>query len=203
MKPNKLFSGFFRRLFRRQDGTILMEFAYTFPILMMLLVGGFETFRILLIERKVNQTVNAVANLVSQNELLPGEMITDTFNAVDNVMSPFDINTGGRVIVSRLEGTTGGTLVTNQCISGNGLLNQSKLGLETEYADTTVIPGTFSLTDGEIAIVAEVFFLYDPMFLNMSSLFSNGLYQQNQVYQVAVHKPRFGDVEFSDGCPTP
>ncbi|WP_321397437.1 TadE/TadG family type IV pilus assembly protein [Emcibacter sp.] len=201
MKHKNLISSLLKRLIRKQDGTILMEFAYTFPIMMMLLIGGFETFRILLIERKTNQTVNAVANLVSQNELLPAEMITDTFNAVDNVMSPFDINSGGRVIVSRLEGSSSGTLITNQCISGTGLLSQSKLGTEAEYADLGSIPGSFTLLDGEVAVVAEVYFLYDPLFFNMTVFFDNGLYQQKTVYQIAVHKPRFGDVNFSDGCP--
>ncbi|WP_417319791.1 TadE/TadG family type IV pilus assembly protein [Emcibacter sp.] len=201
MKRINHLSGIFRRLFRREDGTILMEFAYTFPILMMLLIGGFETFRILLIERKTNQTVNAVANLVSQNEILPEQMITDAFNAVDNVMTPFDIDNGGRVIVTRLQGTTSGTLITDQCITGAGLLSQSKLGAQDEYADLNPIPGTFDLEDGEIAIVAEVYFLYDPMFVDMSYFFSSGLYQQKTVYQISVHKPRFGNVDFTDGCP--
>ncbi|MFC7048928.1 TadE/TadG family type IV pilus assembly protein [Emcibacter nanhaiensis] len=201
MKNGTLVTGLFRRLFRKQDGTILMEFAYTFPIILMLLIGGFETFRILLIERKVNQTVNAVSNLVSQNEILPAEMITDTFDAVDNVMAPFDINSGGRVIVSRFKGTPSGTLITDQCISGNGIIAESKFGNQNEYADLENIPGTFTLADDEIAIVAEVFFRYEPMFVDLSFIFPTNLYQQRQVYQISVHKPRFGDTDFTEGCP--
>ena len=201
MKHRNLVTGLFRRLFRRQDGTILMEFAYTFPIILMLLIGGFETFRILLIERKVNQTVYAVSNLVSQNEILPAEMITDTFNAVDNVMAPFELTSGGRVIVSRLQGTSSGTLITNQCISGNGILAQSKFGAQDEYADLSSVPGTFSLAEDEIAIVAEVYFMYEPMFVDLSFIFPTNIYQQRQVYQISVHKPRFGDTVFTQGCP--
>tara|TARA_B100001939_G_scaffold347620_1_gene369815 strand:+ start:5134 stop:5739 length:606 start_codon:yes stop_codon:yes gene_type:complete len=189
------------RLFRREDGVILIEFAYTVPIILMLLIGGFETFRILMMERKTNQTINSVANLIAQNQLLSSAMITDTFNAVDNIMAPFQVENNGRVIVSKIRGTADKPIIANQCLSNTGTTFSSKLGSEGNDADVSALPGNFTLDEGDIIVVAEIFFTYTPFFLDTSFLFDGGVFTQRNIYHVAVHSPRFSDVTFTEGCP--
>lgn len=192
-----------RALRRDQRGTILIEFAFTFPVIVMTLMLGFEVFQFMMVQRKTSQMVNSVNNLVSQNQQVANTDITDIFDAVDHIMSPFELGGNGQIIISQIAGTAGNPVVTTQCKYSSSDTLISKVGIEGANANLNTLPGTFTLADGEYSIVTEVYYHYTPNFLNLSADMGGGIFTEHNVYHVAAQEPRFGQVVFSNGCPTP
>jgi|GEM_PF-1266040 len=198
----KNFSRIWNKLTRHNQGSIMIEFAVVMPIIMLLLFGGFEIFRAMMVERKSNQTVSTMTNLVSQRQTLTSEGITDVFNAIEAVMNPFELGEDGQVIISYVTGGAANATVNVQCsATGNADLG-SKVGSEGGTADLGIVPGNFSLADGETVVISEIYFRYEPIFTRIGSLYGGRSYDARDVYHLAIQKPRNGQITFPDGCPT-
>lgn len=199
---NRIIPPFIRKLGKSQKGTILIEFAFVFPVTLLLLMGGFETFRLLMAHRKTNMTVMSVGNLISQNKNLDSSAIQNIFDAIENIMKPLELNTDGQVFVSYITGTAGGDNIINlQCkVTQNGAL-ASRIGIEGEPADLDLLPGNFTIDEFETVVISEVVYRYEPLFLNLSNWMNSSIFASQNVYHVSVQKPRFGDINFTDGCP--
>jgi len=192
---------FIRKLKKSTKGTILIEFAYIFPIVLLLLMGGFETFRLLLAHRKANTTVMSVGNLISQNEQLSSGAIRNIFDAVENIMKPLELGAQGQIFMSYVTGTAGGNTIALQCKGTANLSHASKIGDEGNEADLTRIPGNFTVVDTETVVISEVVYRYEPMLLNLSGLLHNTIFSAHDIYHVSVQKPRHTIIEFDSGCP--
>lgn len=201
MKINRIIPSFIQKLRKSEKGTILIEFAFVFPVVLLLLLGGFETFRLLMANRKSSMTVATVGSLVSQNKTLTSGAIQDIFNAVENIMKPLSLGTDGQIFVSYVTGSAGGNTINIQCKGTANSALASKIGVQGGQANLTVIPGNFTIAPAETVIISEVIYHYQPIFVNLTNWLAKGMFATHDIYQVAVQKPRFNSIIFSDGCP--
>jgi len=201
MKINLVIPSFIRNLRKSEKGTILIEFAFVFPVVLLLLLGGFETFRLLMANRKSNMTVTSVGSLVSQNKTLTSGGIRDIFDAVGNIMKPLSLGSDGQIFVSYVTGSAGGNIIDIQCKGTSNSSLTSRIGTQGGQANLTGIPGNFTIAPAETVIISEIVYHYQPIFINLSNWLSLGMFAAHDVYQVAVQKPRYNTITFSDGCP--
>jgi len=190
-----------RNLKKSDKGTVLIEFAFVFPVTLLLLLGGFETFRLLMAHRKANTTVMSVSNLFSQNKSLNTAAISDIFDSVEHVMKPLELKNDGQVLISYITGNSTGNSIDLQCKSNALSPIVSKIGTVGNKADLTKIPGNFTIVDTETVVVAEVVYRYEPVFVNLTKWFDNGIFTAHDVYHVSVQKPRYTAITFNGGCP--
>jgi len=190
-----------RRLQKSEKGTILIEFAFVFPVTLILLLGGFETFRLLMAHRKANMTVTSVSNLFSQNKALTTSAIQDIFDSVEHIMKPLALKTDGQVLISYITGTPTGNTINLQCRGTTNTSIASKIGAQGNEADLTRIPGAFTVADTETVVITELVYRYEPVIVNLSNWLNNGMFAAHDVYHVSVQKPRFTSITFNGGCP--
>lgn len=192
---------FIQTLKKSEKGAIMIEFALTFPITLLLLLGGFETFRLLMAHRKSNMTVTSVSNLVSQNKNLSSGAIQNIFDAVENIMKPLTLDQNGQIFISYITGTAGGNVINLQCTGTANTSLTSRLGAQGAQADLGTLPGNFSIAEFETVVVSEVIYRYEPIFVQLSSWQQNNMFATQDIYQAAVQKPRYGSINFDSGCP--
>lgn len=194
-------ASFVKKLREAQKGTILIEFAFVFPVTLVLLLGGFETFRLLMAHRKANMTVMSVGNLISQNKTLTSDAINNIFDAVENIMQPLELKADGQIFISYITGTAGSNVINIQCKGTSNTAIASKIGTYNNAADLTRLPGTFTISEFETVVVSEVVYRYEPTFINLGTWLNNSMFDAHDVYHVAVQKPRYGEIKFASGCP--
>lgn len=170
-----------RRFAADRQGIALVEFAAVLPVLVLMLFGGFETTRYILLQLKLDRTATSVADLVSQLEGVSEAQITDIYSAAGDIMQPFDIGGEGRVIISNVYRPDSDPAVVQwQRMSSGGLASTSQIG--AEGADAT-LPNGLSLAVGEDVIVAEAFYQYNPALVDW-------FFDSAVIYQIAFYRPR-------------
>lgn len=180
-----------------QGGVATVEFALCVPFLCLLLLGGVELGRYLLIHQKVGRMAFSLADITSQFETLTNNEMTTILNASSHLMNPRDnFAIQGRIIISSVEkGEEANDVqeVVWQCAGGGNLDKDSTVGtVNSENAAT--LPNSLSLESGEDVIVAEVFYTYTPM------LTWGGLANPTDVVKTALFRPRLGALTTSPGC---
>lgn len=181
MRPAALILRALRRFAADRQGIALVEFAAVLPVLVLMLFGGFETTRYILLQLKLDRTATSVADLVSQLEGVTEGQITDIYEASEDIMSPFEIGTAGRVIISNVYRPTSSPAVVQwQRASSGGLASTSQLGAQGANA---TLPNGLTLSVGEDAIVAEAFYQYDPALVDW-------FFDSAVLYQIAFYRPR-------------
>ncbi len=181
--------GGFRRLAarfaRERRGAVLTEFAMAFPILVILILGGFEIGRYVLLQQKLQSVAVETADLVAQSETISASDVDNIMVAVDHIMTPFELGDRGVVIVSSIGATGNNPPKVNWQRSGGGTASAtSKLGTPGGNA---VLPEGFVVRAGESVIVSEVFYNYESVLaLDLIPLPSG------QLYNESFYRPRFG-----------
>jgi len=164
MNARRLISRFIgnRRFRKNDDGAVLIELAFVLPILVLLVLGAFDGARAILLKQKIERTSMAMADLVGQSQGLTEAEMTSLFDAISHTMSPFDFNDGGTVVVSSMSSDDGGTTINWVRNFGDGE-DGSTFG---SAGDTPTLPDGFSIREGDSVIAAEVFYPYEPVFLD-------------------------------------
>lgn len=177
---------FIHRLRASEKGGIMIEAALAIPVLIVLLLAGFEISRLTLLNQKLDRAATSMADLVSQSKDLTTAQLTDMFSAIQHVMEPFDIGGSGKVVVSSI-GTVGAnpTTIFWQRTGSGSIVATSQIGAE---GATPTLPAGMTIASGEALIVAEVFYDYTPfIFWDFVSA--------NQLYHRAFYRPRFGGLD--------
>jgi Flp pilus assembly protein TadG len=91
-----------RRFLRRGNGGVLVETAMIMPILVMLLLGGFEVGRYFLLGQKLQRAAMTAADLASRTESMTTGDVDDLFAAAREVARPFALDADARVIVTSI-----------------------------------------------------------------------------------------------------
>ena len=174
-----------RRFLGDARGALLTEFAMAFPILIVLVIGGFELGRYVLLQQKLQSVAVETADLVAQAETISAAEVDNILVAVDHIMTPFELGNEGVVIVTSIGATgTDPPRVNWQRTGGGGLSATSLLG---GPGDDAVLPEGFVVRAGESVIVSEVFYDYEPlMMMNLVPLPSSQLYNESML------RPRCG-----------
>ena len=148
------------------------------------LTGGVEITRFVLLNQKIERTSATMADLVSQSEVLTEGNIAQLFDATANVMTPFDINANGRLILSSVSASGGNPPHVNWQRVYGGPGSASRIG---SAGATALLPQGFQVRDGDSVIIAEVYFRYTP-------LFTKDLIDPVELYNLAVYRPRFASL---------
>ncbi len=171
---------------RARRGIAAVEFALTLPIWLALLIGGTETTFLLLESERVDRIAYSVTDIVTQSETLTKTDLDTTFLAAAQLMQPFDFTANGVVIVSSIYKPEGlSPIIKWQYQGGGGLARGSKIGLTGQ---TPSLPDNMALNDNDNVIVSEVYYAFEPLFINA------GYLEAHDLYHVAVYKPRLSSL---------
>jgi Flp pilus assembly protein TadG len=91
-----VFAGCLRTLclvLRRNSGAVLLEAAFTIPLLIFLVLGGIELCRYVQFGQKLTDTDQKLVDLVNQNQTLSQSDIDLLCNVASDIMTPFDTST--------------------------------------------------------------------------------------------------------------
>lgn len=178
-----------RRLWRRfrkdRRGSFLVELAFTLPVLLVITIGSFDTGRYVLLHQKMNRAASTMADLVSRPSSISTSQIDLMFSAAEELLQPFDLTGSGHVIVSSVSKAAGDAAVVDWQHTGGGSLSASSAVGTAGGAPT--LPTGFTVRDGENLIVAEVFFDYEPYFLDF-------VLEPKVISHIAIRRPRRGDL---------
>jgi len=172
-----------RRFLADRRGTIFAETAILMPILLTILLSGLEVSRFALLQQKLSRTATSMSDMVAMTKTtLSLTQIDNLYDAVSFVMTPFDMSTNGVLIVSGVLRNATTPIVSWQCSGAGGLTASSEVG---SSGGTATMPAGFTMTDGEIAIVAEIVYSYQPFVA--PNLFGTTILRQS-----AIFRPRTG-----------
>lgn len=185
-----------RKLIQDRQGVAATEVGLMMPVIMLLILGGSEAGRYILAHQKTAGLASLTADLVAQadeGEIRESE-IADIFDAAPNVVEPYTFAGKGRLVISAIVTDGDGTnrIAWQRCsplpdavpdtIAANAI---SQLGVPgTTNVD---LPGDLVLNDGQNAIVAEAYLMWEP--LALSDRFAADLLRYT-----AVFRPRFEDI---------
>jgi hypothetical protein len=174
-----------KKAMRRENGSMAVEMALFLFFFSTLFLGAFEVPRFLLIGQKMERAAATMADLVAQVDPALGNVkgkIDDLFVAADRLLSPYDMATSGRVIISSIGNPDGnGAKIMWQMKSPGSFAATSEIGAVSE---TPALPTGLVVRSGENIIVSEVFFRYEPLFGSM-------IYSGRTLYTRSFTRPRF------------
>jgi hypothetical protein len=171
------------------SGNVAVEFALTLPVLMLLMLGSAEMARFVILHQKVDRVAVTTSDLVARAETISQDELDDIFDAADYVAQPFDLAGLGIVIVSAITNDDGsGATVAWQRSGGGAGMHTSQIGTEGGAA---VLGADFEVREGETAIIAEVFYDFEPF---LSEL----IVEPQVLYRRAHHRPRLGTLDEID-----
>lgn len=169
---------------RCERGVAATEFAVALPFLMVLMLGGFELSRYVILHQKLEKIAYTVADVVSQSSAITNAQLNQAAIAAGTIMEPNDFSPQGLIIVSSVYQPQGSVPTVRWQYQGGGqLARESSVGL---LGATASLPGNMPLNDKDNVIVAEVFYHYTPLLTG--GVFTEGF----DIYKATLFKPRLG-----------
>lgn len=173
-----------RKLWRDRSGVAMIEFAAFLPVLVLVLLGGVDLARFIIVNQKMDRVAAGMGDLVAQAQTLTAAQLNDIYAATKYIATPFDFTSNGVVIVSSVS-LTGGVLRVNWQSRGSGNLNAtSKIGAAGGVAK---LPAGMTVTGTNTLIAAEVYF-------NFTSFFGLSIVPNRQLYHTSYFRPRLGSL---------
>lgn len=167
----------------RERGVAALEFALTLPIWLAMLLGGSDAALMLMQNQRVDRIAYSVTDIVTQSKLVTKADLNTILLAAGQLMEPFAFGNQGVVVITSLYKPAGqGTQVTWQYSGGGTLSRGSKIGIVS--GNSVTMPNGLVLNDNENVIVSEVYYTYNPLFVNAGPL------KAKEMYGVAIYKPR-------------
>ena len=151
-----------RRLADDRRGIVMVEFAFMLPVVSTLVLGGVEFARYAMITQKMDRVSGFVGDLVARAKSLEAADFDDYFAAAEQLAAPYDLMSGGNIIVSSVTGEAGGPQVLWQQVGPGSISAPSAVGLPGAAA---VLPSGFVLDEDENIVITEVYFDFVPMFV--------------------------------------
>ena len=120
------------RFLRSHQGVALIEFAIVFPFFFLLLFGGIEITRLILIQQKLEKAGYVLADIVTQytpatataaaGEISVAEITSNVFPQLNRIMAPYADTTRQAAIMTSVEKLNGNLFIRWQ-IAGAGSLS--------------------------------------------------------------------------------
>lgn len=171
-----------RELWRRTDGAAMVEAAFAFPVLILMMCGVFEVGYFLLLNQKLQNAALNTADLTSRVDTISQGEVSDLFAAAYEVIKPFDFSTSGTIIL---------TSVSADADDLPEVFWQVKQPADSVMDSVVGIPGAPAVLDNEITvrnqdtiIVSEVFYHYEPFLM--------GIVPEMDLRKEAYFRPRLG-----------
>lgn len=99
---------FLKRFIAHTEAVALMEFALVFPIFFLLLFGGIEVNRLMLIQQKLEKSGYVLADIVTQylpGDLKQSELNNNVFPQFTRTMNPYNDSTRQAIIITSIRKT--------------------------------------------------------------------------------------------------
>ncbi len=158
-----------QRFIRNSHGGAMLEFAFAMPVILGILMGGFEFARFALVKQKMERVTTFVGDLVARAEALDEGDSDDYFAAAGQLGVPFDLFADGNIIVTPVTGEDTGPEVLWQQVGAPG--------------DSAVLPPSFNVDEGEGLVITEFYFDFQPVLLA-------SLIPARRLYYQSVYRPR-------------
>ena len=170
---------------RERRGAVMMELAFAMPIVMVLILGSYDTASFILLHQKLNRAATTMTDLVSRPASITPPEVDPLFAAAQKVMEPFPLGDRGIVIVSYIEREEDDVArVLWQRVGGGALSQNSQIGLPGQEAD---MPAGFVVRETETLVATEIYYDYEPTLL--SWLLEPGIQRQD-----SYRRPRLGAI---------
>lgn len=180
--------------FRRDRcGMVMQETAIILPLLITMLLGGYEIARFALLQQKLSRTTMTAADLVSQGDTISVPEVDSILSATATMMRPFTTGPAQLVIVSSVSATGAMPPKVDWQRTGGGSLTGVTSSIGIVGGDAT-LPAGFLVRSGENVIVAEIFYQYSPTF--MADLVPSRI-----LYHRAIFRPRVASLSTLCGSP--
>lgn len=182
---------FLKEFSRSRGGITSVEFALTAPVLAMLFISLAETGIYLLLHVKLQHAAVSVADLITRDENVNESTVSDLFEAIPLILSPFSIGEDGVVVVSAVGRVGNGpTRVLWQRRGAGPMVRDSDIGAQGEaVSDPEGIP----VGPDETVVVAELFYDYKPIVLP--------IFGPREIVKHAFYRPRLGALQEIDPDP--
>jgi Flp pilus assembly protein TadG len=166
------------------------EFALVLPLILILVMGGAEVGRFILINQKLDRASTSMADLVAQEETMTTATLNGLFAAISPTMKPFTFGSGGVVIVSSIA-LVGSTPTIKWQRTGVGTLSKaSKLGSQ---GGTAALPAGLTVAAGQTIIAVEVYYNFTTLFV--PNTYTVGVIEDRTLYHRAFFRPRLGTLD--------
>lgn len=165
-------------------GAVMVEVAFAMSILAPLVLGAVELARFVLLQQKLDRVAATVGDLASRGRALTPAQIDDIFASIDSLVSPFDFDAEGGIILSSIDTISQPDPRVAWQYRGDmtAVTPESRYGAEDDIVAS--IDGF--LDEHESVIVAEVFFDFEPLFVP-------DLIGPVELYHRALFRPRLSD----------
>jgi Flp pilus assembly protein TadG len=181
-----------RAFLRRTEGVAASELALIMPILILLMLGGFELSRLVWLEVKLDRAVVSMGDLVARLQAANTTTMTNLFTAVGQIARPFPTGASSLVIVSSisLDPATNNPKLNWQSKGGGTLASTSRVA---PCGGTIALPTGLTLQAGDVLIVSEIFYSFVPAT-------GQGIVSPMTRYKNAYFRPRVGTLNTLQGA---
>lgn len=176
---------FILRFSGEERGVVFIELAVSLVVLIMLILGGSEMARYLLLQQKLDRVAMSMGDLVSRGQVLTETEVNNIFAAVPHLAEPFDFAGQGRVILTAVhrDGTAPAEIIWQRVGAGQ-LEASSEVGLVNEAPN---LPENFTVAANETVFVAEVFYDFEPFiaprYVDFNRLYHNSWFRARSIDQ--------------------
>lgn len=174
---------------RNDRGGVMIEFGFAMPVLILLLLGGIELGRYVLLHQKLDRTAMTVSDLVARVQTVNTDEVDTIFTAANLVMAPFELSSRGRVFISSVKEDSGSPKVIWQRSGAGTLTITSEVGAQGSNA---TISDDNLVTDTDAIVVGETYFEYTPWFID--------LIPPTTLRHTAVFRPRLSSEVICTNC---
>lgn len=172
------------RLFRSTAGSAAVEAAIAVPLMLTVTLGAVETARFVYANMTMQNVAASAAGEIARDDSIDVARIADFLGGAGQLATPFDLDGGGRVIVTVVQGETDGPpQILWQAADSRPLSATSRIGASGGPA---VLPDGLTLGPGETVAVGEVFYGMQPIVGSHPTF--------NEIYKVTVLRPRIGEL---------
>lgn len=175
-----------RRIAKDQRGSTVIEMAFFFPIVMILLLGGLEFGRYLLLHLKLEHVAQSMADLVTRDETITQAGINGMFSAVQHIVRPFSMGPNGTVIVSGVS-TDDDATPASVYWQSQGAGSMTVLSQVGATGANATLPTGFVVRADETVVVAEVIYSYQTWL--------TGLLPSTVIRKQAYYRPRLSTLQ--------
>lgn len=170
-----------RDFLRGRRAVSALEFALIAPVLLLLLMGGFEMFRLYLFTTKVDRAVVSIGDVTARLPEITESDLVDIFELAGELGSPFELSAGDYRIYLVSISNVDDDLTVNWVRDHGSLAEDGQL---VDNLETLVDPNLVS-DEFDSLIASEAVFRYEPVFPGF-------LFDERRIYRNAFFRPRLG-----------
>lgn len=168
------------RIWRREDGVSVIEFALIFPVLLAGFIGTVGVFDAMRASRLMTQAATTVVDLVTRQTEMDDETFDQLIMTAEAIVGTYAINSDFEVVMTSVINPLDPEDADDLEVSWSESTNDD-LALETEDLAALNLP---SLAEGDTLVMVSVSAGYTPTY-------ATGYIQPIDMRYTAIRRPRF------------